>query len=323
MFFSGDKNEELISLLEDFLGEPRKHYESRGQISFDCPNCSYEKGLDHDGKGNLEINYELGVYNCWACAETDGTKGKLYYLFKQYADKETLRRFINGRFVFESDFYEDEEVETCKQVLKLPEGFYSLTGKQGHILFVSAFNYLYSRGITDEIIAKYKLGFCLDGKYQNRIVIPSYDIDGDLNYFVARSITKQNTKYKYLNPEVDKTSIIFNENMINWDRPIFLVEGAFDHIVIPNSIPLLGKKMYDKLLDMIYHKANSYIIIVLDSDANDDAVKIYNKLDCGKLMNRILINRMPEEHDVSSFNQTYGQDNLKEWLKNKTTRIID
>jgi DNA primase len=323
MFVSDDRHEELIMLLEDFLGDSRKHYESRGQISFDCPNCSYEKGLDHDGKGNLEINYELGVYNCWACAETDGTKGRLFHLFKQYADKETLRRFINGHFTFDSDYYEDEEVEVSKTVLNLPDGFYYLSGKQGHSLFISAFNYLYTRGITDEIISKYKLGFCLDGKYQNRIIIPSYDIDGDLNYFVARSINKFNTKYKYLNPDVDKTSIVFNEHLINWDRPIFLVEGAFDHIVIPNSIPLLGKKMYDKLLDYIYHKANSYVIIVLDPDANEDAVKIYNKLDSGKLMNRILINRLPEEHDISSFNQTYGQDNLKEWLRNKTTKIID
>ena len=56
-----NKQLELINLLEEFLGEPRKHYESKGEIHFDCPNCSYEKGVEYDGKGNLEINYQMGV----------------------------------------------------------------------------------------------------------------------------------------------------------------------------------------------------------------------------------------------------------------------
>jgi DNA primase len=322
MFVSSDEDDDIVTLLEEFLGDPRTHYESRSQISFDCPCCSYEKGVEFDGKGNLEINYELGIYNCWACAETDGTKGRLYFLFKKYADKDTFKRFKEAKFEFGSDYY-DEEIVTNKNVIELPEFFYPLKGKQKHTLFASAFNYLYGRGITDDIIANYNIGFCLDGKYQNRIIIPSYDIDGDLNYFIARSINKRDTKYKYLNPIIEKTSIIFNENKVNWDRPVFLVEGAFDHIVVPNSIPLLGKKMYDLLLDSLYHKANSFIIIVLDDDAYDDAVKIFNKLDCGKLMNRILVVRMPTGYDISSFNEKYGQENLKDWLKNKMRRIID
>lgn len=319
----GDNNEDLIDLLEEFLGTPRKHYESKGQISFDCPNCSYEKGVDHDGKGNLEINYELGVYNCWACAETDGTKGRIYNLFKEYASKETLKKFKDGHFIFGGDYYDEGEIQVIKKDLLLPPGYYPLDGKQNHILFTAPFNYLYTRGVTDEIIKKFKIGYCIDGKYENRVIIPSYDIDGDLNYFIGRSINKLNTKYKYLNPDVEKTNIIFNEQLIDWNKPVFLVEGTFDHIVIPNSIPLLGKKLYDKLFDELYSKSKNYIIIVLDPDADEDALKIYNKLDAGRLMNKILIVRMPEGHDVSSFNQTYGQANLKDWLRNNMKKIND
>lgn len=322
-FETEKKQQELIDLLEEFLGDPRKHYESRGQISFDCPNCSYEKGVEYDGKGNLEINYELGVYNCWACAETDGTKGKLFHLFKEHASKDTLRRFIKGKFSFDSEYYDGDDVIVEKPSISLPNEYYTLAGKQKNPIFNSAFVYLYGRGITDEIIEKYKLGFCLEGKYQNRIILPSYDSNGNLNYYVARSISKYNVKYKYLNPEIDKTSIIFNENMIDWEKPVFLVEGAFDHIVIPNSIPLLGKKMYDKLFNELYFKAKGLIVIVLDFDAYDDAVKIFNMLDAGKLRNRILLNKMPKDHDTSSFNQLYGQDNLKVWLKNKNYKLED
>ena len=317
------KHEQLIQLLEEFLGEPRKHYTTKGQVSFDCPSCSAMKGVEFDGKGNLEVNYDMGVYNCWSCAETHGTKGKIYNLFKNFADRELLRRFVGGKFTFTGDYYTAKEFVPKKEVLKLPSEYFQLVGKQNYRDFKPAFSYLYGRGITDEMIEKYQIGFCLGGKYQNRVVIPSFDKEGDLNYFVTRSISKYTKKYKYLNPEVDKTEIIFNENLINWDKAIFLVEGAFDHIVIPNSIPLLGKKLYDKLFSELYFKANNLIIIVLDPDAYEDSVKIFNKLNAGRLRKKILLNLMPSDHDVSSFNQTYGQEQLKTWLKQKNYRLND
>jgi hypothetical protein len=64
------------------------------------------------------------------------------------------------------------------------------------------------------------------------------------------------------------------------------------------------------------------IIIVLDPDAIEDAIKIYNKLEGGRLMNKILMNYMPKDHDVSSFNQVYGNDNLKQWLT-KNVKLTD
>ena len=322
-FETEDKHLELIGLLEDFLGEPRKHYESRSQIAFDCPNCSYMRGVDHDGKGNLEINYDMGVYSCWSCSETHDTKGRLYYLFKEYADKDVLQKFIKGKFKFNGEYNQTTDKEIQKDILKLPEEFYYLTGKQNNKLFAPAFNYLYNRGVNDEMIDKHKIGFCFDGLYQNRVIIPSYDINGDLNYFVSRSISPKTKKFKYLNPSIDKTQIIFNEHLINWDKPVFLVEGAFDHIVLPNSIPLLGKKMYDKLFNEIYVRSKNFIIIVLDPDAVEDAKKIRNKLEGGRLINKILLNYMPKDHDVSSFNQTYGNENLKKWLITKSVKLTD
>lgn len=316
-----DKHDKLIELFVEFLGEPRGHYVTKGQIKFDCPNCSYLKGVDFDGKGNLEINYNLGVYNCWACSETHGTKGHISKLFKDYASKEILYRFKRGGFSFDGAHIWEPELNINK--IELPKEYIRLSGNQKYKQFADPFNYLYNRGITDEIIEKFNIGFCLGGKYDNRVIVPSYDNEGELNYFITRSISNRTKKYKYLNPDVDKTSIIFNEYLIDWDKPIFLVEGVFDHIILPNSIPLLGKKLYEKLFNKLYHNSNNYIIIVLDNDAYDDAVKLYNKLDSGKLRGKIAINKMPKDHDLSSFNQVYGSTNLKRWLKEKTYKIND
>ena len=133
---------------------------------------------------------------------------------------------------------------------------------------------------------EYNIGFTTKGKHKNRIIIPSYDEFGDLNYFVARAWDKW-VKPKYLNPDIPKQEFIFNENLINWDGTIFLVEGAFDHIVIPNSIPLLGKVLHPKLKTMLINKAKSDIIIELDDDAKNDAIDIYLDLNFGKLFGRI------------------------------------
>ena len=77
--------EVLVDLLTDVLGNPKNHYESKAQISFDCPVCANEKGLDKgDGKGNLEINYSKHVYKCWVCGESEGTQGPLGRLFDKH-----------------------------------------------------------------------------------------------------------------------------------------------------------------------------------------------------------------------------------------------
>ena len=85
----------IIEILEDILGDSYRHHPGKGQIAFDCPVCSYDiKGLDKgDGKGNLEINYKMGVYKCWACSETHGTHGSLRKLINIYAPKRIKERY--------------------------------------------------------------------------------------------------------------------------------------------------------------------------------------------------------------------------------------
>ena len=114
-----------------------------------------------------------------------------------------------------------------------------------------ALKYLKSRGLTKEDILRYNIGYCETGKYRNRIIIPSYDESNELNYFIGRSYLSK-TKRKYMNPEAQKEIIIFNEYLVDWTKPIYIVEGAFDSIFIPNSIPLLGKFMSDYLFEKLY-----------------------------------------------------------------------
>ena len=295
-------SELIVEILEGILGESKNHYENKGQISFDCPVCSNQlKGLDNgDGKGNLEVNYGYHVYKCWACSETHDTHGTLYKLIKTYGTKGDLKKY---RLVNPNIEIKKKEV---KEIKGLPKEFIPLSEENGSYEYKKAVEYLTKRNIGMDIIEKYNIGYCEQGDYSHRVVFPSYDIHNDINYFLGRSYEKY-SKLKYKNPEIPKTEIIFNEGKVNWDSNIYIVEGVFDHIVVPNSIPMLGKVMSDDLFSKLVKNAECKVIILLDSDAYLDALNLYKKLNSTKLYNRVYIVKLPNGYDISDVNQKLGK----------------
>ena len=123
---------------------------------------------------------------------------------------------------------------------------------------------------------------------------------------MGRSYDKYN-KLKYKNPEVSKMDIIFNEGKINWDSNVYLVEGVFDHISIPNSVPMLGKVLNDVLYKKLIEKSEAKVIIVLDYDAKKDAINLYRRLNSSRLRNRVLIVDMPKGFDIADVQQKLGK----------------
>lgn len=284
--------EVLVELLTDVLGDPRQHYESKGQISFDCPVCADEKGIDGgDGKGNLEINYGKHVYKCWSCGETYGTHGPLGKLFDKYATKDQKKVY---NLIKPEELKKQEEKKTQ---LKLPEGYTQFKDSNPRFIpHAEAYRYLQSRGITDEIIEKYQIGYTVTGDFAYRIIVPSFDKNNKLNYFVARSWVPKKMKYK--NPTAAKDEIIFNESRIDWFKDVYLVEGAFDGFFLDNSIVMLGKKMSSLLFETLYEKALGKIIICVDGDAWTDGLKLYHELNGGRLYNKIKIVKLPADKDI-------------------------
>ena len=305
----------IFGILKDVLGIPRKKNNHKQQYSFDCPTCSAEKGeYDGDGKGNLEVNLSDGVFNCWACGEINGTKGSLKKLFRRFATRQQISKLKS--IGYDLDYLNsNSKKKNIIEDLTLPTHY--LTFEESNpksLIYKQAWNYLTkSRGLTKDIIDKYKIGYTVGGKYDSRIVIPSYDINDELNYWVGRTYVNQ--KPKYLNPDSDKEVIIFNECCLNWDSDIYLVEGPFDHIVVHNSVPLLGKKISDKLMSSLYNKANGNIIVLLDDDCWKDAKSLYSKLNVGKLFNRVKIIKMKEGYDIAKIQEDFGRKGVIEVMK--------
>jgi DNA primase len=103
------------------------------------------------------------------------------------------------------------------------------------------------------------------------IIIPSYNFQGELNYFTARSF-ESNPYKKYKNPSVSRDIVPF-EMFINWDSPLVLCEGPFDAIAIKrNAIPLLGKNIQTNLMKKIISSKVEKLYIALDRDAIKSAL---------------------------------------------------
>jgi DNA primase len=307
----------LFGVIREILGEPKKRNESKGQYSFDCPVCSANKGkYEGDNKGNLEVNLNKSMFNCWACGETHNTHGSLNKLILKFGTKHQIKKLK----VIGIDIKERKSKKTTlnkvNQTLELPPNvIYFESGNPKDIEYKRAWNYLTKeRKLSPETIFKFKMGYIGDGKYSGRIFLPSFDDTGTLNYWVTR--TYNNQKPKYLNPDFNKEEIIFNECCLNWDSTIYLVEGPFDHLVIHNSIPMLGKKLSDKLLNTLFNKSTSDIVILMDSDAWLDTKMLFNKINVGKLHGRIKTIKLLDDYDIAKIHEDFGREGVIGVMRN-------
>jgi DNA primase len=279
--------EVILGLISDVIGEPVKSFTTKHQYAYNCPLCD-----EGENKGNLEVSLTKHLYHCWSCGdESEKTHGPLGKLFDVFGTKKQKRLYD----LVKPDNLKVNDIYYPK--LRLPEGF--VTFEDSHPLHIprkEAYNYLLDRGITDDMIKKYNIGYTIKGDFAYRIIIPSYDKDGVLNYFLGRSWVKRKIKYK--NANAPKDEIIFNEHLINWSEDIYLTEGVFDSIFLPNPIPLLGKHLSNKLFTLLYEKAEKNIILCLDGDAYKDSLRLYNELNGGNLYDRIKMVKLPYDKDV-------------------------
>ena len=227
-----------------------------------CPFCNHHKK-------KLQVNLDTQRWHCWVCDSKGRSIQSL--LRKLNVDIRDLNRLKD---IYGEDDYTLVEKDEYVAKLQLPSEFKQLHFKPKGFNpeYNQAINYLKERGITQADIVKYNIGYCSEGLYFGRVIVPSYDENGDLNYFVARSYYKEE-RMKYKNPPVNRDVIVF-DNQINWNEPITLVEGVFDSFSVKrNCIPLLGKFLLSKLKNKIIEKGVKEVTILLDSDAISDSVK--------------------------------------------------
>jgi DNA primase len=285
------KNLKLLQLLESVLGKGKPT--SGDNIAFFSPFVSHYKP-----KLEININTNHAGENTWHCWISDKKGRSIVTLFKQL--NLSKEKFEQLNRIIETTRYRSKDTGVEKiEVIQLPEEYRPLWIKKLTPDYRNAIHYLTNRGITIFDIIKYRIGYCENGEYAGKIIIPSYNSAGQLNYFVSRAFYK-NDKFKHKNPKISKDIIGF-EMFINWAEPIILCEGSFDAIAIKrNAIPLFGKIIQPALQKKIIEERVRNIYICLDADALKNAIQIAERF-MGEGLNVYFIELQDEDASELGF----------------------
>ena len=256
------------AIIKDVFGDC---YGSGSEMLFHCPKCNHHKR-------KLSINIEKDAWKCWVC---DWSGRNLTKIVRRYGDlyhKKKWGELVNKVELasFEEKMFGVEE-EEAEQRVELPKEFKSLANKAVPRSAGPALRYLQERGIKKDDIIRWKIGYCEEGEFARRIIIPSFSLNGHSNYFIARSYDGH--WKRYLNPKASR-NIVFNHLFLDFEDDLTIVEGAFDAIVAgPNAVPLLGSTLRES--SKLFHEIvrnDTTVYMALDPDAKSKEHKIMELL---------------------------------------------
>ena len=256
---------EKLSILHNILG---RSFKSNEEHLFACPYCNHHKN-------KFSVNVEKNVYKCWICDARGKNLFRVIRRFGTFSQQEKWKELSGHQEdlgEFDRLFEVEVIVEQREQVLEMPQGFKSLTRLSNNKSHLRALKYLEERGIGKYDILKWKMGYTTDGPFRNRIIIPSFNQQGDLNYFIARTFSDDYRRY--MNPPVSR-NIVFNELYIDFQEEVAIVEGVFDAIKAYNAVPILGSTIREnsKLFRKIVNN-DTPVLMALDPDAEKKSESI-------------------------------------------------
>ncbi len=249
-----------------------------------CPNCGNKKR-------KLYVNTEQQVFHCKVCDYGRNTR---------ITTLMTDMGAVVGDYIIDDGLdspvsYAKPKEEIALPTKQLPAEYKPIIGSNS-IQAVMALNYLRQRGISDSLIADYKIGYCFEGEYKNRVILPYYE-NGELVYFTGRDFTNSSSQ-KYLNPHWERTHFLFNYDRVVKGSLDFIVmvEGPFDILSLPDhAVCLLGKtkelsEEQEKLLGRFQR-----IYVAMDNDATDYSYALCQNL--SKRFSNVHTVLLPEGED--------------------------
>jgi DNA primase len=309
-----EQKQAIVSILKRTFGSPKKEYEGLVEYEFNCPAPMCRKDVN---KFNLGYNTTKGIFRCWKC----NYRGIVHIAVSDYGSKDDAERLElilpkSKHTLGKTQKYDETVPDENSAVCELPEGFWSLSKKRNSKYYRKAMEYLKERKVDQETISKFDIGYTEDGPRKFRIIIPSKNSEGKINYYEARSYMPW-VKPNYHKPDAPtKSEIIFNSANIDFNLPVFLVEGVFDMFPLYNAVAMLGKEISPLLLSKLVSHG-SRVVICLDEDAIKDAISLYNRL----LSYGLDVYFVEVKGDIGEYYQKHGRAGVIKLLK--TRRKLD
>lgn len=187
---------------------------------------------------------------------------------------------------------------------------------------VKALNYLYSRGLNNEDIKTWDIGY---DKNSNRIVFPLHDKNDNIVGFNKRIIDNNKKESKYINSKTSnifkKSHYLYGLNHINKEEKyIIITEGVMDVILatkynLPNVVCTLGTALTKDHIPII-KSLNKTIVIIYDGDKK-------GKESIDKAANLLLDNNiycktvfLPNDYDLADISLKY-RHKLKDYIESE------
>ena len=251
------------------------------EISVRCPECG------KPGKSKLCIRLDNEIYHCWVCDIKGKGIARVVGLVSPSKRAQYAKKFPQQN---------QQQVEEAPKEIELPSDFKLVAQQHRDPYSKEVLKYAVQRGFNTSLLWRFRCGFSRENRWYRRLLMPSFDAEGNLNYLTGRAIDNNN-HIRYVNDSLPKKDIIFNELDVDFGKPLVLVEGPLDLIKCnANSTCLLGSTLNENsvLFERIIRN-NTPIILLLDPDAKTKAMKI------AKLLSSYAINvnlNFPSDRDV-------------------------
>lgn len=276
MYIVGKKQVNIVDELNDsidIIELVSKHVklEKKGKNYFGlCP-------FHDDNNPSMSVSPEANIFKCFSCG-VGGKPLQFYQMIHGISFDEAVKRLSDGKL----------EIEVVKTLFDEVSSFYqynlynSESGK-------SVLEYLYKRGLTDNTIKHFELGYApindvvmklllekgftleeifesgLTNKhdyFKDRLIIPIKS-GNNVIAFSGRSL---NGKPKYLNTRFEKGGHLYN--LVN-DKEIILTEGYFDVMMafqfgIKNVVAVMGNSISKEQVSLLKGRK---ITLAFDGDA--------------------------------------------------------
>jgi len=259
----------LPKQLEAILGEGRPT--GTGEINFCCPLCKDRRGSS-DTKFHLYVNptrFLHGIKGWFYCHRCHAT-GPISRLVSGESVGQTVQRWND--FVQELSGVKPKEKKQQQEVV-LPRDYRPV------VKCTEAYRYLRDRGLSDDTIRQYRLGFGTQNLRDvsaserrlyagsGRIIFPDYSPDGEIVYWVARTYKGHAIKYKNP-PNSNARDKLYNLVRASRCSAVVITEGVMSAIAAgDNAVATYGKDVTRTQVAMLVAAGFRRYYVALDGDA--------------------------------------------------------
>jgi len=276
-----------------------------GWYKANCPFC---------GKHKFGINPSRHKANCFSCGNKNTPLNAIMEL-EGFETKPQLYSFLKA---FEGvDFLEPQvEVREWSKVT-LPPSFRLLSFGKSKMSNLARKYMSEKRGFNIDKLTSKGIGYCTKGDYMGCIIFPFYQ-KGQLIYFIGRRFI-QLGEGKFKNPSVEdyglgKSLLTYNVDALAIYSKIYLVESIPNSLTMgDNAIAIMGKTISNYQLSMVLRSPLSHIVIALDDDALNEAIKLGLKLVSYK---KVKLLNLPISKDINDIGKkaTLKLEKGSDWL---------